>query len=109
MAWYVFKRFGEVDPDRAHAKLTHERLADLPVPRVDFADRSTRRRHDAIVAGVERLLSGQARLGRREDLEIEMALRELWGLSAEDGAYIHEELARMPDSQALRDLFPDEV
>jgi hypothetical protein len=30
MAYVVFKRFAEVDPDKAHAKVTHERLAQLP-------------------------------------------------------------------------------
>jgi hypothetical protein len=37
MTYYVFKRFAEVDPARAHAKLTHARLESLPIPDVEFS------------------------------------------------------------------------
>lgn len=107
MAYYVFKRFSEVDPDRAHAKLTHARLATLPIPRVDFSDSAQKKKHDEIVERVRRILAGKAKLGDSDDLEIELSLRELWGLTGADGEYINGEFAHLPDSQIIRDLFPN--
>jgi hypothetical protein len=106
MAYLVFKRFGEVDPAKAHAKLTHERLADLPIPVVSFKRPPERKAHDRIVENVRKLLDGTARLGEEEDREIEQLLRDLWGLESGDGAYINGEFFDVPDSQVLRDLFP---
>lgn len=107
MTYYVFKRYGEVDPDRAHAKMTHTRLEQLPIPKIDFADPKQRKKHDRIVDLVDKILSGQAEIGSAEDLEIEQLLRELWGISADDGAYINAEFFRMPSGQVVRDLFPE--
>jgi hypothetical protein len=106
MAFYVFKRFGEVDPARAMAKLTHERLATLPIPRVDFEQEPERGTHDAIVAHARRLLSGKSPLGGPDDQAIELGLRSLWGLSPKDGRFINEELRTLPEGQILRELFP---
>jgi len=108
MAYYVFKRFAEVDPARAHAKLTHDRLATLPVPRLDFGRSEHRRAHDIVVANVRKLLAGSARVGDAVDWEIERELRQLFGLGAEDGLYINEELKSVPDSQAIRAFFPSQ-
>ena len=109
MAYYVFKRFGEVDPARAHAKLTHTRLEALPIPRVDFADSAQARIHDEIAMRAQRILDEDAPLGGPDDKAIELLLRQLWTLSAEDGAYINGEFAGLPPSQAIIDLFPDGV
>jgi hypothetical protein len=106
MAYYIFKRFAEVDPDRAHAKLTHARLASLPIPKVDFGDLAQQNLHSEIVALVEKMLA-DSNLGGPEDLEIEQKLRKLWGISAEDGEYINGEFYRVPTSQVVRDLFPE--
>ena len=105
-AYYVFKRFGEVDPARAHVKLTHARLASMPVPKLDFSSAEQRHRHTRIVASVHRLLDGSADLGGSEDLDIEQAIRELWGLTPEQGAYINGEFVYVPPSQAVQGLFP---
>jgi hypothetical protein len=106
IAYYVFKRFGEVDPARAHAKVTHERLSRFPVPTIDFEDRTQRALHDEVAKNVRLLLEGKAEPGGHEDMRIDIALRELWGLSADDGLYINLELARLPAGQAIRELFP---
>jgi len=106
MAYYIFKRFSEVDPARAHAKVTHERLKNLPVPRVDFANRHQRKLHDEVTVVVKELLRGEAQVGGPEDMRIDVALRELWGLTPEDGLYIVLELAELPEGQVIRDLFP---
>ncbi|RIK73518.1 MAG: hypothetical protein DCC68_24765 [Planctomycetota bacterium] len=107
VAYVVFKRFAEVDPAKAHAKLTHERIADLPIPRVDFRRRKDRTAHDAVVSRVRSLLEGKAQLGGTEDREIEQILREFWNLSADDGAYINGEFFDLPEGQAITDLFPN--
>ena len=106
MTYFLFKRYGQVDPARGHAHVTHERLKALPIPAVDFAVAEQRRRHDEVVARVQRLLSGDGEVGDRDDMLIDVALRTLWGLTADDGLHINLELAQVPDSQAIRDLFP---
>ena len=106
MAYFVFKRFAEIDVAKAHAKLTHERLACLPIPVVDFNDPFQRAAHDEIVLDVNLLLDGSAELGGEEDRDIEQRLRRLWGLSGPDGAYINGEFYDLPDGQVMRDLFP---
>jgi hypothetical protein len=109
IAFYIFKRFAEVDPAKAHAKLTHERLSGLPIPNVDFNNQNSKRAHDRIVENTRALLDGGASIGGSEDLEIEIDLRKLWGVSAPEGAYINSEFADLPQSQAIHDLFPNGV
>jgi hypothetical protein len=109
LTYYVFKRFSEVDPARAHAKVTHKRLATMPIPNVDFSDAKSAKLHDDVVQRARLLLDGETRLGGPDDQAIELALRDLWGLSPEDGAYINGEFAGLPLGQALADLFPDGV
>lgn len=107
MAYYVFKRFSEVDPARAHAKVTHERLSTFPIPKVDFDDPEQRDLYKTVVDGARRLLSGETPIGGADDMKIDVALRSLWGLTADDGLYINLELAQVPEGQVLRDLFPN--
>lgn len=107
MAYVIFKRFAEFDSAKAHAKLTHARLAALPVPRVDLQKANEKKLHQTIVDGARALLDGRAELGGAEDRRIESALRELWGVSAADGAYINGEFHDLPESQVMTDLFPD--
>jgi SAM-dependent methyltransferase len=107
MAYYVFKRFAEIDPAKSHAKLTHQRLSTLPIPKVDFTDRKQSVDHGKITENVRLLLGGRATLGGREDREIEMLLRDRWGIAPADGAYINGELFDVPESQVIRDLFPN--
>jgi hypothetical protein len=106
MAYFVFKRFAEVDPAKAHAKLTHDRLAGLPIPKVDFNNPDQRKMHAAVAKDTRMLLDGKSPVGGEEDRAIEQTLRELWGISSEEGAYINGEFYDLPDSQVLRDLFP---
>ena len=109
MAYYIFKKLSEVDPARAHAHVTHASLASLPIPSVDFTDQEQARAHAEIVTAVDRLLAGKSKPGGTDDRDIELALRSLWGLTAEDGAYINAELAQLPPSQAVRELFPEGI
>jgi hypothetical protein len=96
----VFKRYSEVDPARAHAKLTHERLSMLPIPRVDS------RLQEQIRTDVRALLGGEAVLGAEVDWRIETVVRQMYGLSVEDGAHIDRELRLLPRSQAIEELYP---
>jgi hypothetical protein len=107
MAYLIFKLFGEVDPDKAHPKLTHTRLLKLPMPKLDFTNDRHRFLHSQIVENVNRLLDKTDSLGSVADRQIEIALRELWGLSGDDGTYITSQFADLPDSQPLRELFPE--
>jgi tRNA1(Val) A37 N6-methylase TrmN6 len=107
MAYYVFKRFGEVDPARAHAKLTHQRLANLPIPRLTRGNARQAALQRQIQADVRSLLNGTSALGGEADWRIELAIRELYGLTAEDGAHINRELQALPRSQAIDELFPE--
>ena len=109
MAYYIFKRFGEIDPAKAHAKLTHQRLSSMPIPRVDFSDVEQRRAHAAVTKLAERLSHGGAALGGDEDRTIELELRKLWGIAPEESAYINREFVDIPDSQIVRDLFPNGI
>jgi hypothetical protein len=104
--YYVFKRFGEVDRARAHAKMTHERPSTLPAPRIDFSDRASRAAHDDIVAAVRRLCAGESELGAEDDLRIELALRALWGITPGEAAYINGEFSHVPAGQVVRELYP---
>jgi hypothetical protein len=109
LAYYMFKRYSELDPDRSHAHVTYNRLDELPIPRLN---RSVARQDDLarkVDRHVTALLAGVAELGGQEDWAVELALRELWDLSPEQGAYINGEFAFLPTSQPLRDLFPDGV
>ena len=107
MSYIVFKRFAEVDPDKAHPKLTHTRLAELPIPSVALDNAESRNLHDAIVEAVTSLLHGSDRLGGEADRSIEQDLRHLWGISPEEGSYINGEFGDLPYGQAIRELFPD--
>jgi hypothetical protein len=109
LAFYVFKRWGEVDPAKPMAKLTHERLATLPIPKVNLEMKDQRKAHDSIVAHVRRLLSGEGVLGGKEDGAIEFELRGLWGLTAQEGELINRELQTLPEGQIIRELFPKQA
>ena len=106
IAYYVFKRWSEVDPDKAHPKMTHTRLGQLPIPRLDFADRQHKGIHDQVVKAVLVLLSSTSPLDSVEDRTIEVLLRGLWGLAPDDGAYINGEFFDLPSGQVVKSLFP---
>ena len=109
MAYVVFHRFGEVDPAKAHAKLTHERLGALPIPSVDWSSREQVGVHRIVSRHAEALVAGVAKLGGPEDRALEVALRSLLGVSPEQWVHINRELMSLPPSQVIRDLFPDHV
>lgn len=106
MAYFVFKRFSEVDPARAHAKVTHSRLASLPIPSIDFSDPAQKKLHDDIADLAVTMLDGSAKLGGLEDMTIDRKLRQVWQLTGDQGLHINLELAQVPAGQVIRDMFP---
>ena len=107
MTYLLFKKYGEIDPDRAYAKLTHERLLPLPIPVPQVANKVFARLHERVSANVRKLLKQEETFGGAADLQIEEDLRRLWGFSSDDAAYVNGEFSAVPTSQLVRELFPD--
>jgi len=103
--YYLLKRFAEVDPARAHVKLTHSRLADFPIPKLDTPQR--RDQADEIASLVKDMMQPKPNLGGSTDLHIEFLVRKLFGLDNTAGAYINGVFSLVPQSQAIDALFPD--
>lgn len=106
MTYYIFKQYGEIDPAKAHSKLTHDRLESLPIPRLDLSSGYVRGMQDSIIAHVRELLAGSAKLGGEQDADIELTLRQLWHVDVDDGAYINGQFYGLDNSQVVQDLFP---
>jgi TaqI-like C-terminal specificity domain len=103
MNYFVLKRFAEADPARAFAKVTHQRLADLPIPAV--LSPSDKNIVSTVTGHVRNILNSQ-RLGGVDDMNIEVELRRMWGMSPDEGAYVNGVFAQIPTGQLVRDLFP---
>jgi N-6 DNA Methylase/TaqI-like C-terminal specificity domain len=104
MNFIIMKRFGEIDPARAFAKLTHVRIETLPLPTLlTGEDRSIA----AEAARLVREMLSDRRLGGSTDHRIELLVRRLWGITPDEGRYINGFFSSLPDGQAVRDLFPD--
>ena len=97
MHYVIVKKFQEVDPARAYAKVTHARLEDLPIPRVDFSDSAAKTLHDRISDRVRRLIASTSPNGSPADLDIETDLRKLYGVTPIGGAYINGALGKLPE------------
>jgi len=104
MNYVLMKRFGEIDPARAFAKLTHARIMALPIPRI--ADDGDRQIVHGIEADVTTMLA-TASYGSVEDHRIDTRLRNLWKVTPDEGRHMNGFFSTLPDGQAVRDLFPD--
>ena len=78
-----------------------------PLPTVNFGDETQTSLYQEIVDGARLLLAGEAEVGDSTDMGIDLALRRLWGLTADEGVHINLELAQLPEGQVIRDLFPN--
>jgi len=105
MAYYVFKRFGEIDASQAFSKLTHVRLATLPIPIRNYNEPEWKTKHDQIVDLVDGMLDG-AELGGSVDWQLERLIQELYSLSPADNAYIMRQLGLTAYHKAMREMFP---
>ncbi len=104
MNFIVMKSFGEIDPARAFAKLTHARIIPLPIPKLATA--GAKSLAEEVTRHVRVLLESQ-RLGGEDDQEIEKILRQLWGITPNEGRYINGFFSELPEGTAVQDLFPD--
>ncbi len=106
--YYLFKRFGEVDSARAHVKVTHERLADMPIPVLDTEEKRNLATEIADRVKAIRL----AKLDEekyRLDLEIEDRVAKLFGLTGAERAYINGQFSLVHENDTIRALFPHGV
>jgi hypothetical protein len=103
MNYVIMKRFAEIDPARAFAKLTHAKIVNLPIP--ILSDERRVRTARLISSEVRRLLR-DPKYGSAVDFRIEMMLHKLWDISPDEGRYINGFYSMLPDGQAVRDLFP---
>ena len=104
MNFYSMKKFGEVDPARAFAKLTHSRLAHFPIPALSSDEEIAKA--NRIAAAVRTMLTTRS-YGGEEDYAIERELRSLWGITGDEGRYINGFFSQLPAGQAVVDLFPE--
>lgn len=102
MHYYLFKRFGEIDSARAHVKVTHERLADFPIPLLDTPSRV--RLAEEIDEKVNAMLAtpGHEALDR----EIEDRVATLFDLRPKERAYINGQFGLAHKNETIDALFP---
>ena len=103
MNFIVMKRFGEIDPARAFAKLTHARIQALPIPRLNNSTLGI----SVEIGGLVRHMLTNQQLGSATDHTIEFPLCRLWGIVPGGGRYVNGFFSNLPDGRAVRDLFPD--
>lgn len=106
LAYYVFKRFGEIDASQAFSKLTHVRLSAFPIPVKNWTEPSWKQKHDRIVKLVDDLL-GSKPVSENADWEIERTVQELYGLEPNAVAYIYGQLGLVAYHQAMKQMFPN--
>jgi TaqI-like C-terminal specificity domain len=104
MNYICMKKYAEIDPAKAFAKLTHARIAPFPIPKLTTED-DRRHAHDVGLL-VREMLQGAPNSGG-VDHRIELTLRQLWKISGDEGRFINGFFSTLPDGQAVRDLFPD--
>lgn len=104
MNFVHMKTSGEIDPSRAFAKITHDRLSSFPIPKIDSPPKLKIAQE---ITNLVTSMLAMPELGGSTDWQIETQLRELWGISGDEGRYINGFFSVVPDGQARRDLFPD--
>lgn len=105
LAYYVFKKFGEIDASQAFSKLTHVRLGGLPIPIANYREEGWKEKHARIVELVEEMLSSGSAVDS-VDWEIERIVQQLYDLKPPDAAYIYSQLALVAYHQAMKQMFP---
>lgn len=103
MNYFILKSFGEIDPARAFSKLTHERMATLPIAQPGRLSAAERARLSSLVG----LMLGGGKNGSSEDFEIEHIVTRAWGLSPAAVGYVNSVFSLVPEGQMVRSLFPD--
>jgi hypothetical protein len=104
--YLVFKEFGEIDSTRAFAKMTHARLANMPLPFLGSKD--ALKVAASIGAAVRGIVNAQS-VAEDTDWEIERGIAGLWGLNQDDVVHIVHEFAKVHVNETLLALFPQGV
>ena len=104
-AYYVFKKFGEIDASQAFSKLTHVRLGNLPIPISKHKDSKWQRKHDELVELVDEM-STEGEIGGSIDWKIERIVQELYRLDPSKAAYINRQLGLVAYHKAMQEMFP---
>jgi len=105
LAYYVFKKFGEIDASQAFSKLTHVRLGGLPIPVAGYEKPDWKEKHDKIVELVGDMLSGKP-IGSPTDWEIERIIQDLYDLEPSEIAHINSQLGLVAYHRAMKQMFP---
>jgi len=104
-AYYVFKKFGEIDASQAFSKLTHVRLGRLPIPTGSYGTDEWQKKHDEVVGLVDELIADR-QLGGPIDWGIERIIQDLYGLKSSEVAHINSQLGLVAYHKAMREMFP---
>jgi type I restriction-modification system DNA methylase subunit len=104
-AYYVFKKFGEIDASQAFSKLTHVRLGKLPIPASDHNNKEWQKKQDELVKLVDEMLIG-GEIGSTEDWKIERFVQELYELEHSEVAHIMGQLGLVGYHKAMKEMFP---
>lgn len=104
-AYYVFKKFGEIDASQAFSKLTHVRLGKLPIPVSDHKEKKWQEKQNELVEVVDEMLLTRE-IGGKEDWKIERIVQELYGLEPSEVAHITSQLGLVGYHKAMKEMFP---
>jgi hypothetical protein len=106
LSYYLLKRYGEIDNAQAFSKVTHTKLAVLPIPVKEWETREWKEKHDRIVELVDVMLSGEP-IGGKVDYQLELLICELFGLNGDERAYIMSQFGLIEYHRAIKELFPE--
>jgi hypothetical protein len=105
LQYYRYKRFGEVDSARAHVKVTHERLADMPIPKLTTSeDRDLAFEIGERVVAMREAITADARY--LIDREIEDRVASLFRLRPPERAYMNGQFGLVHENETIKVLFP---
>ena len=106
LSYYLLKRYGEIDNAQAFSKVTHTKLAVLPIPVKEWSTENWQRRHHRIVELVDEMLKGEP-IGGTVDYELENLICELYGLNGKERAHIMSQFGLVEYHRAIKELFPE--
>ena len=92
--YYITQITNQGDPRRPFANIRMGTVGNIPMPSI-AGSKADLVKHDRVVQLVRSMEAGSS-FGGAEDMEIESLLRDLWGMSGDDGVYIAKELSKLP-------------
>lgn len=104
-AYFVFKRFGEIDASQAFSKLTHKRMELLPIPVKEHESDIWKNQHDKLVELYDELVKSDGQ-NVKIDKKIENIVAELYCLSINEKGYIFGQFGLVAYHKAMQEMFP---